>query len=104
MKNSDMMQKCPYIQFEAWILNGEITKQLAPIEKQAILLQVLIRDKEIAELQDKLHRRNVLCNARAKEIKELKKRIEELQEGSDICSHGISQHYCIQCNPKMYNR
>ena len=84
MKYSDMMQKCEYIHFEAWILNGEITKQLAPIDKQAILQQVLVRDKEIMELQDKLQRRNKLiayireehkkCGEEIKELK--KKRIE----------------------------
>lgn len=36
--------------------------------------------QQIAELQDKLHRRNILCNARLKEIKELKKLVKQLQE------------------------
>lgn len=35
---------------------------------------------EIETLKDKLHRRNLLCNARAKEIAELKKQLETFKE------------------------
>ena len=82
MKYSDMMQKCEYTHFEAWILNGEITKQLTPIDKQAILQQVLVRDAEIKsyheacnDYKDQLHRRNALVRKLREELRIAKSQV-----------------------------
>ena len=46
--------------------------------------------KQMKELQDKLHRRNLLCNARAREIKELKEEIKKLINERSIYEKYVS--------------
>ena len=76
--------------FEVLGMNGE---------RPSDLFKINTEEKSIAILQDKLHRRNLLCNARAKEIEGLKTTIKILGEGLNAIKDAF---YNTKQNPQIF--
>lgn len=72
--------------FVKWVMGLLLT----PMDKRAILQQIEIREEKIKEIQDKLSRRNM-------QIKELKKRVKELEAYNMTFGDKRDYQLCPEC-------